>query len=140
MNIQISVVIWTVICFVILMVILRNLLFKPIFEIMDKRNEKLKKAEEKKLQESLLIEEHEKRLEILKADAKIQRENFIKSELDIISVKSKTDIETVKAQRLEKIEAYKKATEDEKQEICSAFNKNCEKIAKAFAERIISGN
>ncbi len=140
MNIQISVVIWTVICFVVLMVILRNLLFKPVFEIMDKRSEKLKRAEEKKLQESLLTEEHEKKLEILREDAKIQRENFIKSELDIISVKSKTDIEAVKAQRLEKIEAYKKATEEEKQEICSAFNENSEKIAKAFAERIIAGN
>mgnify|MGYP002517687712 CR=1 FL=1 len=36
MNIQISVIIWTVICFVALMLILRNLLFKPLLDVMDK--------------------------------------------------------------------------------------------------------
>lgn len=36
MNIQPSVMVWTVICFLILTVILKNLLFTPLLKIMDK--------------------------------------------------------------------------------------------------------
>ena len=47
MNIQPSVIIWTVICFLLLMVILKNLLFKPVLTILDKRKEKIASAEQK---------------------------------------------------------------------------------------------
>ena len=47
MNIQPSVIVWTVICFLLLMVILKNLLFKPVLEVLDKRKEKVDFAEQK---------------------------------------------------------------------------------------------
>mgnify|MGYP006792727877 CR=1 FL=1 len=48
MNFQPSVMVWTVICFLLLTVILKNLLFTPILKIMDSRREKTEVAKEKK--------------------------------------------------------------------------------------------
>ena len=138
MNIQLPVVLWTVICFLLLMVILKNLLFKPVFAVMDQRKEKLKQAEEKKAEIKRLADEHEARLFILSEDARIQKENFIKSELELIHVSNKQDIEAAKASRLERVEEYKKATEKEKEEIVTRFMASEDAIVRAFADRLIS--
>ena len=63
MSIQISVIIWTVICFLLLMLILKNWLFKPVLEVMEKRRNRIEKANEKKLEAQRLTVEHEKALE-----------------------------------------------------------------------------
>ena len=44
MNIQLSVIVWTVICFVLLRLILKNLLFKPVLQVIDSRREKIDAA------------------------------------------------------------------------------------------------
>ena len=44
MNIQPSVIVWTVICFLLLTVILKNLLFTPVLKMLDSRKEKIEKA------------------------------------------------------------------------------------------------
>ena len=48
MNIQLSVVLWTIICFVLLMLILHNLLFKPVLKVLDARREKIENVAAKK--------------------------------------------------------------------------------------------
>ena len=44
MSIQISVTLWTVICFVALMLLLDRLLFRPLLRLMDERREKIDAA------------------------------------------------------------------------------------------------
>ena len=44
MSIQISVTLWTVICFVTLMLLLDRLLFRPLLRLMDERREKIDAA------------------------------------------------------------------------------------------------
>lgn len=48
MTIQLSVVIWTVICFCLLMLILNRLLFRPLLKFMDARQEKIDLAAQKR--------------------------------------------------------------------------------------------
>ena len=48
MNIQPSIIVWTVICFLVLTVILKNLLFEPVLKVIDSRHEKTAAAKEKK--------------------------------------------------------------------------------------------
>lgn len=136
MNIQLPVILWTVICFLLLMVILRNLLFKPVLALLDSRKKKLSDAKEKLETEKALTEEHKKRLAIIEEDAKIRRDNYIKSELEIIRIKSKEDIEKAKADRLKNTEEYKAVTEKEKEKIIEVYNKSSEEIIKAFADRL----
>lgn len=138
MNIQLPVVIWTVICFLVLMLILKFLLFKPVLEVMDKRKEKTARAEEKKALLENMTKEHEKRLEIMNEDIKIQRENYIKSELKLIRVKNKNDIEEAKTARFNRMESYKAETEKEKEAIKEHFSSEINKIAEAFAANLIS--
>ncbi len=138
MNIQLPVVIWTVICFLLLMLILRNLLFKPVLELLDKRKEKIARAEQKKAELAALADEHEKRLEIIKEDERIQRDNYIKGELKLIRIQNKTRTEEEKAARFNRVEDYKKETEKEKEEIKQHFSESVEEIAKIFAQRLIS--
>ena len=53
MTIQLPVLLWTVICFVMLMLILSRLLFRPLLAFMDRREEKIRSA-------ARMLEEHEK--------------------------------------------------------------------------------
>lgn len=138
MNIQLPVVLWTVICFLLLMLILKNLLFKPIFRVMEQRKEKIAKANEKKAEIERFTEEHEKRMEILRADAEIQKQNLIKSELELIRAKNKSETEKMKAARLKNVEEYKLTAEKEKEAIIDSFNKSSDEIVRAFADRLIS--
>lgn len=138
MNIQLPVVLWTVICFIVLMLILKFLLFKPMLELMDKRKARIEAARKKKEHIAALTLEHEKRLEILAEDAKIQRDNFINGELKLIRIKTKTATTDAKAARFARVEAYKKETEAQKEEIKKQFSLSVDEIAKAFAERLIS--
>ena len=48
MSVQLSVVIWTVINFCILMLVLWKLLFKPTLAFMDKRAEKIRRVRDEK--------------------------------------------------------------------------------------------
>lgn len=138
MNIQFSVVIWTVICFLVLMAVLKFLLFTPVIELLDKRKEKINNARLKKEKEAEIIKEHEIRLAIIEEDKKIQQENLIKSELELIRVKNKQDTEDAKVRRLERTKAYINKTEKEKEDIRNTFISSSDKIVKAFADRLIS--
>lgn len=137
MNIQLPVVLWTVICFLVLMLILKNLLFKPVFQVLDQRKKKLAEAEKKKEAIEALEKEHEIRLALFEADAKIQHENYIKSELKLIKIKSRTELEEAKNGRAARLDEARKNAEAEKEEIKNAFRESSDEIVKAFAKRLI---
>jgi len=48
MTVQVSVTIWTILCFLALMLILDRLLFRPLLSFMDRRREKIDRAREEK--------------------------------------------------------------------------------------------
>ena len=137
MNIQLPVVLWTVICFLVLMLILKNLLFKPVFEVLDRRKEKIAAAKRKQEEIAALEKEHEKRLALLEEDAKIQRENYIKSELKLIKIRSRTGLEAAKSGRAARIDDARRDAAAEKEEIRKAFRSSSDEIVKAFAQRLI---
>ena len=138
MSIQVSVIIWTVICFLLLMLILRNWLFKPVLEVMDKRRERIEKAKEKQLEAERLTKEYDKML----AEQKIafQKEQKAKTEAEIeeIQLHSKKRIETARVSRLNTYETYRQECANEYSRILSTAEKSTEQIAEIFAERLIT--
>ena len=58
MTIQISIAIWTVICFILLMIILRNFLFKPVLKVLDDRRQRLENARLKEKEQIRKAEEN----------------------------------------------------------------------------------
>ena len=63
MTIQPSIMVWTVICFLLLMVVLKNFLFTPVLKVMDDRRERINSAKEKKENIEKLIQDNEEHLE-----------------------------------------------------------------------------
>ena len=59
MTVQPSVTLWTVLCFLALMLILDRLLFRPLLAFMDKRQEKIDRARREKAE---ALEEREREL------------------------------------------------------------------------------
>lgn len=137
MNIQISVAIWTVICFVLLMVILRNLLFKPVLKVMDDRKKRIEKATAKKEQLLTQQAEHEQMALEKKQQLLKQHKEQVKKETEQIQVDGKRAIEKAREKRIADVELYRKMSNEQHDAILSVLSNNTKDIAKTFADRII---
>ncbi len=102
MTIQISLVIWTVIGFVVLSLLLNRFLFKPLLNVMDARNEKIRKWEEErkaalereeKVRKANEISRATRQQEAIKAAEKALADEQKKTETIIAEQKAKYDAE-----------------------------------------------
>jgi F-type H+-transporting ATPase subunit b len=71
-NIQPSLIIWTVICFGLLMLVLDRLLFRPLLKLMDERKERAESARRRAGEAKLALEARESEL-ALSREAERQR-------------------------------------------------------------------
>lgn len=138
MSIQISVVIWTVICFLLLMVILQNLLFKPVLEVIEKRRLRIEKAKERQAEaERLSAEFKEKNDEIRLAFEKEQK-MLTDAEVEKINAESKKAVESARTNRLSTYETYRNECAEEYSKILATAETTTKQIAETFADRIIN--
>lgn len=138
MNIQISVIIWTVICFVLLMLILRNLLFMPVLKVMDKRRERIEKATLKNAEEQRLIKEHEEGMALKKAELAEQHQAQVRAQIEQIQSDSKRAVMAANKERLCKVEDYREASQNQYEEIVLELKPSVAALAAAFADKIVS--
>lgn len=136
MNIQLSVTLWTIICFVLLMLILRNLLFKPVLRVLDARREKIERAEAKKAEWEKAEREHEALLLEKEAEFRSAQQRHIKDEIENIRLDSKKTVEAAREDRLRLVNEYRAKTETEHAEIISALSVHTAELAEAFADRL----
>lgn len=137
MTIQLSVTVWTIICFIALMLILHNLLFKPVLELLDKRNKKIedaakKKAEYEEMQrknESLLIESKKVFLE--------NRAQELKKKVESIKLENKIAAGKAGKLRLNMVEDYRIKTESEQAKILSTLEEHSTMLAVSFAQSLV---
>ncbi len=137
MTIQLSVSVWTVICFVLLMLILHNLLFKPVLRVMDERHERIKKAAEKKAEHEKTMREYESVLTEKRIALHDEQKRIIKDELELIRAKSKEEIETAKDERLREVDDYRLKAEADHNEILNVLSVHTTELANAFADSLI---
>lgn len=138
MNIQISVVIWTVICFALLMVILRNLLFKPLLKVMDERSVRLENARKKKSEIDEAIREQEEKLCQQQTDYLEKQKKEISERLASVQAESKNAVIEARRKSLSDVKAYRKSMDAEREKTVSDVSANAKSIAEAFARQIIS--
>ena len=74
MEIQLSLILWTVICFALLMLVLQKLLFQPMLRMMDKRRLKIAEAHVRAEQLKQAREEQAARLEEARAQRRQEAE------------------------------------------------------------------
>lgn len=98
MTIQLSVVIWTIINFILLYLVLHFLLFKPMLKVMDDRNAKIKQGQSLVAKKRAAAEEEKKAAE----EFALRREKLLAEKID-------AGLESVKAQcRAAQLEAEAK--------------------------------
>lgn len=138
MNIQLSVIIWTVICFLLLTVILKKLLFNPVLKLLDSRNEKIEAAKQKSEDIEKMKEENESLIATKKAEAAEEKKQAAKAEIQKIQSDGKKEIEAAQRQCLDNIKKYKQDINSECQQIVSSVAPKMETAAAIFAKNIIS--
>ena len=137
MNIQISVTLWTIICFVVLMLILNNLLFKPVLRVMDARREKIEGAAAKKARWDAAEQEHAAMLLEKEAAFRSARERQIQDEIEAIRAESRRAVECAKEERVRLMDEFRDNAELEREKILTALSAHKAELAAAFAERLI---
>ena len=136
MNIQISVTIWTVICFVLLMLILHHLLFKPILRVMDQRRERIEKAAAKKAEHEKMAAEFKKALAEKQAAVFADQKKQLKARVEQIRAQGKQAVEVAKEQRMQDVEAYHAKADAERERILQALRSHSHELAVSFAKSV----
>lgn len=138
MNIQLSVILWTVICFSLLLLILNNLLFRPVLEVMDERKRKLSEAREKKAEyermHKALLEERQAQL----SAAEHERGLRLAASIEQIQAQEKGLLKDAQKECLERIEVYREQREKELEEILCTVSPELKKAAELFVRRMVS--
>ena len=138
MSIQPSVLVWTVICFVLLMLILKNLLFAPVLKVLDSRKEKIGAADKKLRDIEEITAENEKRLLAEKERAEAESIAQAKETVQQIQSRGKKEIENARRKCLSDIEEYRKGITGEYDKIVYSVAPKMETAAAIFAKNIIS--
>ena len=137
MSVQLSVVIWTVINFCILMLVLWKLLFKPTLAFMDKRAEKIRRVRDEKAElEAASAAEAAKAA--AESAGKKEREAAAKA-AEIAAIREEAEKREAEAEQAgrEAFEAAKADIEAEKAAIGAFLSERTDDLAAQFNERLI---
>ena len=137
MSIQISVVVWTLICFAALYLVLRNLLFKPMLSVMDQRKKKIEDASAAKEEAERLLEK--KRLEALAEQEALSRKAAEEEKLEAekVRLEGKKLLEDAKRERITIVEDYRAKTEADYETDMATAAAELDTIADRFLARLL---
>ncbi len=138
MSIQPSVTVWTVICFILLTVILKNLLFTPVLKMLDSRKEKVEAADKKLRDIESIKAENERRVVEEKQRAEAESITQAKEKVQQIQSQGKKEIENARRKCLSDIEEYRNGITGEYDKIVYSVAPKMETAAAIFAKNIIS--
>lgn len=138
MNIQPSIIVWTVICFLLLTVILKNLLFTPVLKMLDSRKAKIEAADKKLADIESITAENERRLAEEKKRAEDESIVQAKAKVQQIQSEGKKEIENAQRKCLSDIEDYRNGIKGEYDKIVYSVAPKMETAAAIFAKNIIS--
>ncbi len=138
MNIQPSIIVWTVICFVLLMLILRNWLFVPVLKVLDARKQRIDSARFKKERREEIAAEYEQERKAQASEAiDAAREQSIKR-LEKLTQDGKRRIANAGKQRLKSVNSYREQMKIDHEQIVARVSPEMEKTAEIFADAILS--
>lgn len=136
MTVQVSVTVWTILCFLALMLILDRLLFRPLLSFMDKRQEKLDRAREEKASALREREDTLHRREEDRIAAEKQAMQEASAALDRRQAENARLLAGKKADNERRLAALDAALAEESQRILAEAETRTDSIAAAFADRL----
>ena len=113
MNIQLPIILWTVVCFAALYLILKYLLFRPVLGVMDKRKKKIDDA--RNAREALDRQQEEARAKLVAEQEKLLNTSMKEQETETekIRTEGKQLLEDARIKRIAYVENYREKTEAE---------------------------
>ncbi len=138
MTIQVSILVWTIICFILLMLILHHWLFKPVLDVMDKRRARIENAAAKAAREAQLAKEHEQKMLAQKEAYAKEQKAQLKAQAEKIQSDSKKAIVEARHARLNEMDEYRAKIDREEEQILAAVGAHSKSFAALFASRLIS--
>ena len=138
MTIQISVLLWTVITFCILMFFLNKFLFKPLLAFMDAREQKIASARERREKAALALETAEREAEEKRRAAEKQaRDAAAAAILDAKRLAAKQTAEAENRFAL-LLEQRRSEMETEKRELQQNLDAGMDDLVTAFVQKLVS--
>ena len=138
MTIQISVLLWTVITFCILMFFLNKFLFKPLLAFMDAREQKIASARERREKAALALETAERDAEEKRRAAEKQaRDAAAAAILDAKRLAAKQTAEAENKYAL-LLEQRRSEMETEKRELQQNLDAGMDDLVTAFVQKLVS--
>ena len=137
MTIQLPVLLWTVICFVLLMLILSRLLFRPLLTFMDKREAKIRSASRKLEEMEAARQDAEEKLvrfreEEAERTGRRAKEVIAEAERDAAAILASAAEEQKKA-----LEACRASMADERAKVAKAAEAGEDKLARAYLSALL---
>lgn len=138
MTIQPSVLIWTIICFCLMMLILSKLLFKPMLAVMDQRADRIARAKEKQRGFAEAYAREEQQL--------LDRQNEALRQQQLLAAKAAQEeqrrigemVQDTRTSDAREIEAYYGELAAESCEFQTKLDAGLDTIAATFANRLAS--
>ena len=138
MTIQISVLLWTVITFCILMFFLNKFLFKPLLAFMDAREQKIASARERREKAALALETAEREAEQRRRAAEKQAcDAAAAAILDAKRLAAKQTAEAENKYAL-LLEQRRSEMETEKRELQQNLDAGMDDLVTAFVQKLVS--
>ena len=138
MTIQISVLLWTVITFCILMFFLNKFLFKPLLAFMDAREQRIASARERREKAALALETAEREAEERRRAAEKQaRDAAAAAILDAKRLAAKQTAEAENKYAL-LLEQRRSEMETEKRELQQNLDAGMADLVTAFVQKLVS--
>ncbi len=139
MTIQLSVVVWTVLCFGALMLILHHLLFKPVLRVLDARRERLEAAERRRREFEATAEEYARQAAEHQQETEERRRRQLRDSLAAMRAEAKETLEAAKDERVVMMDRYREQADADQTAILSVLGEQSDALATAFADSVIKG-
>ena len=139
MDIQLSVIIWTVICFGILMLVLDRLLFRPLLKLMDERKERVESARKNAVEAAKQAEAL--RLERIESE-KAERQRLIEMEAERVAgfrQEAEAELRALSKQLEEETEASRREAAVYADEALASLSKELDEAALRYSQKLIKG-
>lgn len=139
MDIQLSVIIWTVICFGILMLVLDRLLFRPLLKLMDERKERVESARKNAVEAAKQAEAL--RFERIESE-KAERQRLIEMEAERVAgfrQEAEAELRALSKQLEEETEASRREAAVYADEALASLSKELDEAALRYSQKLIKG-
>ncbi|MCQ2354781.1 MAG: hypothetical protein MJ102_06735 [Clostridia bacterium] len=133
MTIQPSIIIWTIINFVLFMLVVDRLLFRPVLAVMDKRQAKIDAARAAKAPDTTVAPDTDKTKNLIPQQTAEEIAEIEEAKAALISLVS--DAETRGRAR---IESCRQDLDLQRAELNHDLEDGADKLAAAFASRLVS--